>query len=324
MNNSPIELRLLLEGGQSQTLELAADAPELTRLFQVLGSRSSAGDGGEEQFFQLPLDEGRESFSFNSSQLVAISTRPPVVVQFERPAPPQMPPEQHVAPQLHRPRHMVIDNFLGYYEHIDMLAYALQQEGKFDAGTVVTGDMNARQNLAILDFAQAPHSRLLSNRLLTWLPMMLQKLMLPPFPVQQVESQLTASNDGHYYRAHLDADASADIQRALTCVYYFSRQPAQFSGGALRIYDTLLANGRSQQADSYQQIEPVSNRMVVFPSNSYHELRPIRCPSRKFEDSRFAITSWVWRQDQPDEQAVHGWGHMHCARANTGWMSSQG
>ena len=198
MSHSVIELRLLLEGGQSQSLAIASNSPELSRLFQVLGSRSASGAGSDEQFFQLPLDGGKESFSFSSTQLVAISTRPPVVIQFEQQnsAPPPV-----AQPVIERPQQMVIDDFLGHYEHQDMLAYALQQADAFDLGTVATGQQQARQNLAILEFAQAAHSRLICNRLLTWLPRILQSFGMAPFPVQQVESQLTASNDGHYYRA---------------------------------------------------------------------------------------------------------------------------
>ena len=317
MSHSVIELRLLLEGGQSQSLAIASNSPELSRLFQVLGSRSASGAGSDEQFFQLPLDGGKESFSFSSTQLVAISTRPPVVIQFEQQnsAPPPV-----AQPVIERPQQMVIDDFLGHYEHQDMLAYALQQADAFDLGTVATGQQQARQNLAILEFAQAAHSRLICNRLLTWLPRILQSFGMAPFPVQQVESQLTASNDGHYYRAHLDADQDLDLRRALTCVYYFSKQPAQFSGGALRIYDATNSDGQRRQADSFQQCEPVSNRMVIFPSDSFHELMPIRCPSGKLEDSRFAVTNWIWQQDQFDDALTHGWGHMHCASEQPGWM----
>ncbi|MFT7048967.1 MAG: SM-20-related protein [Halioglobus sp.] len=315
MESPLIRVRLLLEGGHCQDIELRPDAPELTSLFQVLGSRAKDSLPSQEQFFQLPVRGGTESFSFNSAQLVALSTQPPVVVEFEHcPLPTPAPEIRTQAVQLQRPEYMVIDNFLGHYEHLDMLAYAVQHKEGFDAGTVATGPQNARENLVILDFAQQAHSTLLCNRLLTWFPQILHTLGMDPFPVQQVESQLTANNDGHYYRAHLDTDENSELARALTCVYYFSKQPAQFTGGALRIYDSLTNEEQRWQAESFQQVEPVSNRMVVFPSDSYHELLPIRCPSRQFEDSRFSVTNWIWRAQKPDAQASHGWGHMHCAK----------
>jgi SM-20-related protein len=315
VESSLIRVRLLLEGGHCQDIELRPDAPELTSLFQVLGSRAIESQPSREQFFQLPVPGGTESFSFNSAQLVALSTQPPVVAELEHMHLTSPAPEIRAqAAQLQRPEYMVIENFLGHYEYLDMLAYALQHKEGFDAGTVATGSQNARENLVILDFAQQSHSTLLCNRLLTWFPQILDTLGMDPFPVQQVESQLTANNDGHYYRAHLDTDGSPELTRALTCVYYFSKQPAQFTGGALRIYDSLSNEGQRWQAESFQQVQPVSNRMVVFPSDSFHELLPIRCPSRQFEDSRFSVTNWIWRAEKPDARASHGWGYMHCAK----------
>lgn len=312
MNTTTVSVQLLLEGGHSQDLELRADDPELARIFQILANRATGLIDSQERLIQLPLDGGRESFSFNSAQLVAIITRPPVVIELEQPAARPAPGIQRDTVRTERPRFMVIDDFLGYYEHRDMLAHALQQKDKFDAGTTVNNDRKARQNLAILDFAQHAHSTLLCNRLLTWFPQIVQTLGIDPFPIYQVESQLTASNDGHYYRSHLDADSDSLQYRVLTCVYYFSKQPAQFSGGALRLYDKQISSDGASQAENYQDIQPVSNRMVVFASDNFHELLPIRCPSRKFEDSRFAVTNWIWRAERPDPEATHGWGHMHC------------
>jgi len=314
VESRPVELRLLLEGAQSQTVELPADSPELTRLLQMLARRGSTPQGNEE-FFQLPLDGGRESLSFSSAQLVAVTTRPPVLVQFEEPAAVPAPvPASAVPGQIFHAPHMVIDDFLSPYEHRDMLAYALKQQGTFGTATVATGVLGQRENLVILDFAQAAHSRLLCNRLLTWFPFILGTLGMDPFPVQRVESQLTASNDGHYYRAHVDADEQSGLTRALTCVYYFSRQPVPYTGGALRLYDSVLRDGRRDCADSYRDVQPRSNRMVVFPSAAYHELRPIRCPGGRFEDSRFAVTTWLWGGASSEQAEPQGWGHMDCSR----------
>ena len=63
------------------------------------------------------------------------------------------------------------------------------------------------------------------------------------FPLQQVESQLTASNDGDFYRSHLDTDGRSLDGRAIACVYYFFREPKAFTGGALRLYDTIEEGG---------------------------------------------------------------------------------
>ena len=59
-------------------------------------------------------------------------------------------------------------------------------------------------------------------------------------------------------------------------------------------------------------VTPVSNRLVVFSSQEWHEMTPVRCPSRVFADSRFAVTSWIRRSNEPDKDATFGWGHFRC------------
>ena len=177
-----------------------------------------------------------------------------------------------------------------------------------------------------MNFTETAHARLLSNRLLTWLPLMAKELDMPLFPVGQVESQLTASNDGHYYRVHCDSGSDGSAPRQLTCVYYVFHQPRPFNGGALRLYDSFSQGDQHQVSDSYREIEVVSNRLVVFPSTAFHELMRIRCPSRKFEHSRFAITNWIHSSPQQRPDDTFGWGHLHCgvvpSQFNSGRESS--
>ena len=326
-SNSFVELDLLLEGGQTQTLTVSADAPELIRLFQILGRRGSAL--AEEQFFQLPLKDGKEAFSFSSAQLVAIRSRPPILEEFHNIQPDNAGQNELVneavaaSHEYQKSQYQIIDNFLGHYEHLDMLAYAAEHEEELKAATINNGNQSARTNMVIMDFAAAAHSTLVRNRLLIWMPQLWRLFNMEPFPVSQVESQLTVSGDGHYYRAHVDSDSAASLDRVLTCIYYFSRQPQQFSGGGLRIYDSLVGGDERRQAETFTQIEPIANRMVVFPSDCFHELLPIRCPSRAFLDSRFAITNWIWRSREPQPRANHGWGHLRCGRVPEDWWHSR-
>jgi SM-20-related protein len=314
-----ISVTVFLEGGYSHELSLSEDSPDLAKLYQVLVSRGSDSAHPAEQFFQLPLDKGRAACSFSSRQLVSITTKPPVVVQIEtQPAQPeravQTPGAQAETIMVQTPRRLIIDDFLGVDEHRDMLAYALANEEQFNAGTVTSEDASYRQNLVIMNFHEAAHSTLISNRLLTWFPQITQMLNMDLFPLGIVESQLTASNDGHYFRAHMDGGNNETRHRTLSCVYYFFREPKAFAGGTLRLYDTWRQGAQMRQAESFQEIQPISNRMVVFPSDTYHELMQTRCPSRKFEDSRFAITNWIRRAEQPNPDADFGWGHMKCGR----------
>lgn len=322
-----ISVKLQLEGGHCHELVLREDSPELASLFTALVRRGPERIPSPEGFIQLPTDDGQVAISFHATQLVSVITSPPVVVRTEQAkAPPEQvePPPRQAEPQvppvvIETPRYLVIDNFLAVDEHHDMLAYALARQGDFKAGTVTTDDANYRQNLVIMNFHEAAHSRLLCNRLLTWFPQMTQMLGMDLFALESVESQLTASNDGHYFRVHADSGAGDSRTRALSCVYYFYRQPRAFAGGLLRLYDTWRQGGQSRAAASYQEIEPVSNRLVVFRSDTHHELMPIRCPSRRFEDSRFAVTNWLRHADEPNPAATFGWGQLHCGRVPSGF-----
>jgi Rps23 Pro-64 3,4-dihydroxylase Tpa1-like proline 4-hydroxylase len=327
-----ISVRLHLEGGQVIPLELREDAPELLLIFQILASRGNDAVQPIEKFLQLPLENGKAACSFNSQQLVSVITEPPVIVQLEMPAPPvperssqystlqtaaaadgvSAAPAGNQTTVLHTPRYMMVDDFLSPDECAAMLAYAQSHEAEFESGTVEGHASPHRQNKVIMGFADTAHSRLLQNRLLTWLPLLLAGLELPAFPLRCVESQLTASNDGHFYRIHSDAGPKLADSRVLTCVYYFFRQPRPFSGGALRLYDELEQGGQRQATSKFRSFEPVSNRLLVFHSSAFHELMPIRCPSRQFADSRFAATNWLVSSPESIPEARFGWGQLHC------------
>ena len=297
-----IALRIRLAGGHEHEVTLPEDAPELLALFTALANPES-GD----PWVQLPLDGGRAACTVRTSQLVSVVSEPPVVLELQK-----TPPPAPAAPdsRARRARFVVIDDFLGPGEHRELLALALAAEEEFKAGTVNSHDPEYRQNLVILDFGNSVHSRLLQSRLLTWFPLLARTLGIPVFPVGFVESQLTAASEGQYFKVH--CDDGPDCPRALSCVYYLHREPRGFAGGDLRLYDCIEADGSRRAADTFTVVQPVANRMVVFPSEEFHEAMPVRCPSGDFADSRFAITSWLHRAARPDPNATFGWGHFHC------------
>jgi SM-20-related protein len=297
-----VRLRIRLAGGDEHTVTLAEDAPELLALFTAL-----AVPGSEDGVVQLPLDGGRAACTLRKSQLVSIVSEPPVLVDLRKaPAPGHA---GHPV-QISRPRFVVIDDFLGPLEHRELLAYALASEEWFKAGTVSSYDPEHRQNLVVVDFGSSVHSRLIQNRLLVWFPLIARALGMPVFPVASVESQLTAAGEGHFFKAH--SDDGPGSQRVLSCVYYLHREPRGFAGGELRFYDRIEEGGSRRSAGTFTAVDPVANRMVVFPSVELHEVMAVRCPSGEFADSRFAVTNWVHRAAVADPAATFGWGHFHC------------
>ncbi|MGE4014223.1 MAG: 2OG-Fe(II) oxygenase [Alphaproteobacteria bacterium] len=103
-----------------------------------------------------------------------------------------------------------------------------------------------------------------------------------------------ASNDGDFYKNHVDTGPGHYALRTISFVYYFNRQPKGFSGGELALYDTDLATGEFDVARR-TALAPLDNRLVLFPSAARHEILPVRCPSRDFADSRFTLNGWIRR-----------------------------
>lgn len=303
-----IQLKIRLVGGHEQAVTLREDAPELVVLFKALSS-----PGSENRFVQLPLDGGRAACSFQTSQLVSIVSEPPVVLQLHE-TPERTEPRGATLPGLstllRRPQYEVIDDFLSPQEYHELLAYALLAETQFQAGTVTSYEPEVRQNLVILEFGESVHSRLIQSRLLMWFPLLAKRFGIPMFPLAAVESHLTAAGDGHYFKVH--CDSASNLPRVLSSVYYLHREPRGFAGGDLRLYDCSLTGGQRAPADTFTSIEPLANRLVVFPSEEFHEAMPVRCPTKDFADSRFAITTWLHRAANLDPGAKFGWGHFRC------------
>ena len=185
---------------------------------------------------------------------------------------------------------LVFEEFLVIEELVRLLRFTLAREAKFKPTTVRREggssrvDVEYRRSQAI--FKLEEFYELFGVRLLAYLPFIFERLGEAPFEPTWIEAQITASNDGDFYRPHADSQHSTLRTRAITFVYYFYRPPKAFTGGALQIYDD------AQRAST---VAPALNRMVLFSSTRLHEILPVSCPSRRFADSRFALNGWIHR-----------------------------
>jgi SM-20-related protein len=182
-------------------------------------------------------------------------------------------------------------DFLSPADHQALVQYTLDHEAEFVGTTTSTGDLEYRQSMVLYYFDEM-RSRL-EQAIRQALPTVLAQLQLDPFEASAVEAQLTAHNDGHYYKIHNDNGSPDTANRVLTYVYYFNHPPKGFDGGALRIYDSQVKQGCYVAADSYQDVMPNNNSIVFFLSRYMHEVLPITCASRLFRDSRFTINGWL-------------------------------
>jgi SM-20-related protein len=193
---------------------------------------------------------------------------------------------------------VVLDEFLTSAELNTLTQYVLEQEMQFEISEVlspgVTGgavDYEHRRSRVLMDLGG--HERMITDRLLTCLPRVLQKWGRDPFPISRLETQATASNHGDFFHCHSDNGAEAVAAREITFVYFFHREPKQFSGGELRIYDSRRENDNYVPTANYRTIVPEQNQLVLFASGLSHEITPVECPSGNFADSRFTVNGWI-------------------------------
>jgi len=167
----------------------------------------------------------------------------------------------------------VIPGFLGSQRQA-LLDYVLARESQFSAATVSIG--NGR---AVVEGVR--RARVLET--------------LGPFeeaflgqlrrvaPLGRMEYQVAASNDGDYFRAHIDG--GADDTREITFVYFLHSEPRSFTGGELTIRSGTV-------------VQPEGDTLVLFPSCCVHEVLPVCVPFGAFADSRFTVTGWIHRSPQ--------------------------
>jgi len=197
------------------------------------------------------------------------------------------------APRIVRHPVLHIDNFLDATSLSFLMQSVFGQESVFRPSAVSDGKDDYRRSLVM----QAPKDieRLMLDRIRQVIPDAIRQVRVPAFNVSQIECQVTANNDGSYFRVHTDAGDPTTIRRVFTYVYYFNHQPRAFEGGDLRVYDDQIRNGKFARIDSFQVIEPRHNSIVFFNAAVMHEVTPVRVPSGLFRDSRFTVNGWVHR-----------------------------
>ncbi len=181
-----------------------------------------------------------------------------------------------------------------------LLAFAQANQARFVPSQTGSGAHSAvrptrRVSLTAPDFSPLRESFAQLVRPLA--PSLAAELKVAPFEVSEVELELIAHGDGAFLARHIDTqiDAvrhAAPSLRLLSGVYYFHAAPKAFEGGALRLHEIAGDAARARFLD----IAPLHNTLVFFPSWMPHEVMPVRVPSGRFMDSRFAINCWFRRK----------------------------
>jgi SM-20-related protein len=203
-------------------------------------------------------------------------------------------------PDVLESRCVVLEEFLAPAELQELLAYVSQKELEFQISEVVspgvasTVDFEYRRSRVLMDVGR--HSAAITNRLRSALPGIAVRLGCNLFSISNLESQITASNHGDFFRWHNDNSHDPVLNRRITFVYFFHREPKRFTGGELRLYDSRRENGDYVPERNYYTVVPQQNQAVLFNSSLAHEITGVECPSGKFEDSRFTVNGWLHGQ----------------------------
>lgn len=297
-----VDVEVTLTGGVRHLSTLPAASPLLRDLYIALASSGEPAARHAPVLLQLPLDGGLASCSFMSTSLISVTTRPPVLVQ-SRPAeiaaaePAPAPPRPPIEPALAGAAdHVRLDDFLTPDENRQLLDYALASESEFEGSTVINAVAGHRRSRVLYAIERSRWRDIFLNRLRLYLPHIASLLNAATFPgIEKSEIQLTASNDGDFFKPHPDAspEQQGTASRRITYVYYFHRMPRPFEGGDLLLY------GREPVASGYDSVRaassiaPQNNCLIAFASDRWHEIDIIRCPSQQFADSRFTVNGWV-------------------------------
>lgn len=297
-----IEVEVTLKAGQRYSCVLPSDSELLHDLYVGLATAQQHGSPESDTIMQLPLHDGKAACTFMSSSLISVITRPPVLAQPMNSGKPAAAPE----PVGNVPPYVRIDEFLTPDENAQLLEDALANEQKFEGSSVITDsekqeDDNVRKSRVLFAVKDMKWRSVFINRIKLHLPHIASTLGVENYEFDDTEIQLTASNDGDFFKRHADADRNeaAVAGRTITFVYYFHRLPKPYSGGDLLLYDNNFGQSAHERGSNVTTIAPENNCLVAFSSHQLHEVDMVRCPSREFADSRFTINGWFRREVAP-------------------------
>ncbi|HAO12431.1 MAG TPA: 2OG-Fe(II) oxygenase [Planktothrix sp. UBA8407] len=191
------------------------------------------------------------------------------------------------------PDYVQIDDFFSEEDYQKLLNLTLTNQNNFFSSEVINQESEYRQSYILLPEHFAELHELITHKLLTTRPQVMEQLKIQMFLVAHLEIQITAHLHGGYYKIHQDVDGGKAANRKLTYVYYFYQEPQGFYGGDLRLYETLIQGKAAIIQEKFTQIQPRNNSIIFFDSRCKHEVLPVYCPSQKFANGRFTLNGWI-------------------------------
>ncbi|MEY2959068.1 MAG: hypothetical protein RLZZ01_1636 [Actinomycetota bacterium] len=202
--------------------------------------------------------------------------------------------------------HLVLDGFLSDDEYERLLDH-VRNSNEFSPAQVDLPDGAVRRiddtiRRARVATADEVIDELFAARLRSILPHARRELDVAHFRLGRIEWQLTAHGQGDFFGLHTDLGTAwqPSSARRVSFVFYFHERPRTFEGGELRLYDrTIDSSGVVDRCESFQEVQPTGNSIVLFPSDAFHEVRPIETPGDPAAPgaTRYALTGWFHDAD---------------------------
>lgn len=200
------------------------------------------------------------------------------------------------------PPYCLVPDFLPPHELDFATAHALAHEKEFENAVLSLAEEKAKWSSSDYRFRRsrvmndvAPVVPMIIGKLQALMPRLWGPLAMEPMTFSRVECQMTAHGDGDFFNTHTDNGLPDIAGRCVSYVYYFHREPKRFTGGALRLYKTVVGEGTVRAGDKVIDIDPPRNGLMVFPSWIQHEVTPIACASEALADHRLTVNGWLVR-----------------------------
>lgn len=176
---------------------------------------------------------------------------------------------------------VIVDGVLAGKDLAELRELADHQSAAFVAARVGDGhDLRpeVRNNLR-LDTAEATGAleRGLGVAVRSLVEPVCARLGLEPFEPVHVEHRLCAYGAGTYFRTHSDRPPGRAGTRTLSFACFVHHEPRAFTGGDLLLHDWTPEGGYWEQR--YTRLVPRANRLVVFPSATYHQVTTVCAPT---------------------------------------------
>lgn len=193
-------------------------------------------------------------------------------------------------------RCFIIPDFLSPDLHAEAVETALQVRDRFVPSAVTSAEPGHRRSRVVYEDSLPTLYEPMRQGIMEVLPAVCTALMLPAFVPSRIELHMTVHGDGDFFKLHDDVSAPEIARREISFAYYFMvRQPCGFTGGTLRLYETINAAQPRFDPMRFEDVTPADNMIVFFESRLLHEVLPLHVRSGAFEDSRFTMNGWLQR-----------------------------